>query len=376
MKIRISSVLALLLAIALCVGLAACAKTGNNEDENLTYGFALEEDLEETEELDENPDKDIDRATEPILQNVMTRLDGQPVRSDAYLYRELLSDNYKQAYDLIRAGIAEGKKEIYLTVPVAKADIKTIYRSVYYDGPDLFWMEGGYNYAYNNYGNVTKVVPKYNALASDIAGNRAAFENALSAALADMWSLSDATSKVKYAHDYLISTIEYDYNAVYNQSAYSAVVNKKSVCAGYSRAFQYMMQKMDIRCGFIAGTCVTSSGSGGHAWNIVELDGEYYAMDVTWDDPIGASAGKFYYNYFNVTDASISNNHIRGDVSGKLPAAIGTAKTFAAAFGGNQYGTDFDAVQGALPAGYGEASTVLIGGAAQPDDVTDNPYLP
>ena len=375
MKIRITSILALLLALALCVGLAACAKT-EKQEENLTYGFALEEDLEETEELDANPDQDIDRATEPILQNVMTRLDGQPVRSDAYLYREMLSDNYKQAYDLIRAGIAEGKKEIYLTVPVAKADIKTVYRSVYYDSPDLFWMEGGYSYAYNNYGNVTKVVPKYNALGSDIAGNRAAFESALSAALADMWSLPDATAKVKYAHDYLTSTIDYDYNAVYNQTAYSAVVNRKSVCAGYSRAFQYMMQKMDIRSGFIAGTCVTSSGSGGHAWNIVELDGEFYAMDVTWDDPIGASAGKFYYNYFNVTDASIAANHIRSDVSGKLPAAVGTAKTFAAAFGGNQYGTDFDAVQGALPAGYGEASTVLIGGVEKPDDVTDNPYLP
>lgn len=375
MKIRITSILAILLALALCVGLAGCAKGGEEEAEDLMFGFDLIDDFDEIEELDENPDQDISRATEPILQNVMTRLDGQPVRSDAYLYRENLSDTYKQAYDLIRAGLAEGKKEIYLTVPVNKADIKMVYRSVYYDSPDLFWMDGGYSYAYNNYGNVTKVVPKYNTLASDIPGNRAAFENALSAALADMWSLGDATKQAKYAHDYLVSTIDYDYNAVLNQTAYSAVVNKKSVCAGYSRAFQYMMQKMDIRCAFIAGTCVTSQGSGGHAWNIVELGGEFYAMDVTWDDPIGAAAGKYYYNYFNVTDSAIAKDHIRGDVSGKLPSAVGTALTFSAAFGGNQFGTDFEAIQGVLPAGYGEAATVLIGGN-QPDNVTDNPYLP
>ena len=374
MKTRITSILAILLALALCVGLSACAKGGTEEAEDLMFGFDLIDDFEEVEELDANPDQDIHRATDPIRQNVMTRLDGQPVRSDAYLYRELLSDTYKQAYDLIRNGIAEGKKDIELTVPVDKGDIKQVYRSVYYDSPDLFWMEGGYSYSYNNYGNVTKIQPKYNALASDIPGNRAAFENALKDALADMWSLGDAKAQVKYAHDYLTSTIDYDYNAVYNQCAYSAVVNHRSVCAGYSRAFQYMMQKMDVRCAFIAGTCTTSQGSGGHAWNIVELGSEFYAMDVTWDDPIGASAGKYYYNYFNVTDSALAKDHARGDVSAKLPAAVGTALTFSSAYSG-QYGTDFDAIQGALPAGYGEAATVLIGGQ-QTDDITDNPYLP
>lgn len=386
MKKSFVSIMAIVLVMVLSLGLAACGSTGKVEPkvepteeptEELQLGFGLEENFEETEELDENPDRAIIRAGEPILQNVITKLDGTCVRSELYLYRSNLSEICKQAYDLIRAGILEGKTEIKMTVPITKDELKTIFRAVFYDCPDLFWMDGGYGYAYNNYGNVTKVKPKYNALSKDIAGNTQKLENAVSAALADMWSLSDATAQVKYAHDYLTANVSYDLNSAYNQTAYSALVNGSSVCAGYSRAFQYMMQKMDIRCGYISGTSKTSAGSGNHAWNIVELDGEFYAMDVTWDDPIGAQAGKYYYTYFNVTNAAMGSDHWRGDVSAALPAASGTAKSFAAAFGGNQYGTDFDGIQGALPEGYGTASNAFIGGkTAEETSTSGNPYLP
>ena len=414
MKKKLTMIVVLLLALTLCTGLVGCGDSAEpvpavsasdvkapaepaaetpaaepaaeapetpekpeEPEEKLTFGFGLEENFEETEELDENPDRAITRATTPILQNVVTKLDGTCTRSEVYLYRSVLSETQKQAYDLIRAGLAEGKTEIQMTVPITKDEVKQIFRAVFYDGPDLFWVDGSYSFAYNNYGNITKVKPKYNDLAKDIPGNRTKFEQAVSEALADMWSLSDPTAQVKYAHDYLTSTIDYDINAVYNQTAYSALVNKKSVCAGYSRAFQYMMQKMDVPCGYITGTATSAGYSGSHAWNIVELGGEYYAMDTTWDDPVGAKAGKFYYDYFNLTDKTISADHVRGDISTKLPAATGTAKSFAAAFGGNQYGTDFAAIQGKLPEGYGTASTAFIGAeSSTAPDTSGNPYLP
>ena len=84
-------------------------------------------------------------------------------------------------------------------------------------------------------------------------------------------------------HDYLTNTIQYVSGSLYNQSAYSAIVNGKTVCAGYAHAFQYCMQKLGIPAAYIVGYAKGEA----HAWNILCLDGEYYGMDVTWDDPIG-----------------------------------------------------------------------------------------
>jgi hypothetical protein len=122
------------------------------------------------------------------------------------------------------------------------------------------------------------------------------------------------------------------------------------------------MQKMGIPCAYVLGYAL----GGYHAWNIVQLDGEYYAMDVTWDDPLGAAPNQFYYNYFNITDQEISSDHIRSDVSVQIPAALGTACSYQNAFGGNAYGTDFAAIVGVMPE---KIAAVGSGGAA------GNPYL-
>ena len=82
-----------------------------------------------------------------------------------------------------------------------------------------------------------------------------------------------------YIHDALMSRITYDLRAPLNQSAYSALVNDRTVCAGYARAFQYLMTQMGIPCYY----CTGYAGEN-HAWNIVKLDNEYYNADVTWDD--------------------------------------------------------------------------------------------
>ena len=100
-----------------------------------------------------------------------------------------------------------------------------------------------------------------------------------------------------------------------NQSAYSALVNGQTVCAGYARAFQYLMQQLGIPCYY----CRGYSGEN-HAWNIVELYGDYYNVDLTWDD----TAIPPVYNYFNKTDADFTGTHIRRSLSVKLPACTGT----------------------------------------------------
>lgn len=337
--------------------------TGMVDGLELGVGLIMED--EAAAEIDAEPDKDIDRAVEPIKPVPGTMLDGTVLGDEFYYYRSTLDDTKRQAYDLIRAGILEGEKKIKMTVPVKTGEIFDLYKRILFDSPELFWAEvNGSKYYFNNQGNVTYLCPGYNDLVQDIAGNTAKLDAAVEEALADMWSLSTDAEKAKYAHDWLTHHITYDVNAAYNQTVFSSIVNHSSVCAGYAHGFQYMMQQMGIPCAYVLGYAL----GGYHAWNVVELDGEHYAMDVTWDDPVGAEPGKFYYSYFNITDQKLSEDHVRADVSVPIPDAIGTACSYENAFGGKAYGTDFDAIVGVMP----EKAPV---GEENGSEVADNPYL-
>ena len=111
--------------------------------------------------------------------------------------------------------------------------------------------------------------------------------------------------KVKYVHDYLIETIEYEktVESHNNYNIYGALINKKSVCEGYAKAFKYILDDMEIPCIVVFGTAKNSSGQiESHAWNYVKLNNEWYAIDVTWDDPIiigfGYLSNDIKYKYF------------------------------------------------------------------------------
>lgn len=60
---------------------------------------------------------------------------------------------------------------------------------------------------------------------------------------------------------------------------------KGPVCEGYARAFQVLCQASGIPCILVDGTAVNDLGSGLHMWNYVNLDGAWYGVDVTWNDP-------------------------------------------------------------------------------------------
>ena len=110
--------------------------------------------------------------------------------------------------------------------------------------------------------------------------------------------------KEKYIHDYLASTIEYELNTMFRADAYGALVLKKCVCSGYTDAFQLLLSMAGIESLYVSGEANNGEETGGHAWNKVRINGEWYNVDVTWDD-----VGYTRYTYFNVTDEYLSKNH-------------------------------------------------------------------
>lgn len=94
--------------------------------------------------------------------------------------------------------------------------------------------------------------------------------------------------KIKMAHDYLVKNIEYK---IGYDGAYNALCLGRAVCNGYAAAFQLIMEELGIPCMMICSHEIN------HVWNCVYLEGDWYNIDVTWDDST-EKTGTIYYQYF------------------------------------------------------------------------------
>ena len=97
------------------------------------------------------------------------------------------------------------------------------------------------------------------------------------------------------------------------QTIKSVFVNHRSVCAGYSRAFEYLCRKAGLECVYVTGTAVLNNGeNGSHAWNLIRIQDQWYWCDVTWGDPVfeGQGEGEMNYNYFCVSDRELTKEHV------------------------------------------------------------------
>ena len=100
--------------------------------------------------------------------------------------------------------------------------------------------------------------------------------------------------KIKRVNDWMIDNLTYDQSSGENKyNIYGAITEAKAVCEGYARMFKYIMDGMNIPCILVSGEATNSNGdSESHAWNYVQLDGGWYAVDVTWNDPVIIGGGE------------------------------------------------------------------------------------
>ncbi len=94
--------------------------------------------------------------------------------------------------------------------------------------------------------------------------------------------------KATKVHNWLVKTVNYEKTDNNNQyNIYGAIHDKKAVCEGYARSFKYLMEKLSVPTILVSGTAKNSEGKiETHAWNYVKIEENWYAVDVTWDDPI------------------------------------------------------------------------------------------
>lgn len=119
--------------------------------------------------------------------------------------------------------------------------------------------------------------------------------------------------KVLAVHDYLVvHTIysEEEGNADYLATAYSVLIDGEGQCQGYSEAFTALLMLSGVETQVISGDALDSTATyQPHAWNLVKIDGDWYHVDATWDDPIPDTGGSAIHTYLFRSDDYFERDH-------------------------------------------------------------------
>lgn len=240
--------------------------------------------------------------------------DGLTFDPVIYPYYQMLDPKGQHIYRQIYAN-AMAMNPAFVPIEAVPVDnIKNVLEAVYNDHPELFWLNTIFTCRYDDNKICAELELEFNMTEEELATARYKFGNRANEILTQVQNVGSDFERELKLHDLLIEQIEYDKGADKNQSAYSALVDGKTVCAGYARAMQYLMQRMGIPCYYCTGYVGQD-----HAWNIVRLDdGGFYNVDVTWDDtPDGE------HDYFNKTDDDYAKTHVRRSMSIDLPQCEG-----------------------------------------------------
>ncbi len=236
-------------------------------------------------------------------------------------YYDQLEEKEKIVYKEILQGIEDLSGEIYIHSSDAKRT-NEIFERVLMDNPDVFWCDGTAKTThYEGKEEYTVLEPVYSCTEEEKEERQEEIELEAETWLEGITDDASDYDKILYVFEYIVNTVEYDAEAEDNQNIYSVFAHKRSVCAGYSKAAQYLLEQLDVFCTYVTG--VVRSGES-HAWNLVICEGDYYYVDTTWGDPVFLSSAEaiandyISYDYLCCNDKELLHTH-KPDADLKLP---------------------------------------------------------
>lgn len=232
-----------------------------------------------------------------------------PVSSSNYLAYQQLTEVQQSVYNIAYENVKAVNTDAFSVGSartVSVVDMMLGVQAMIYDHPELFWVMTSFAYSSVNYGN--RIVQFYDGEAdettyiynpSDVAQMQVTLDAKIDEIFAETINPSMSQSEIALAlHDWLVNNASYNYDALeegcendYAWSAYSAIVDGTAICEGLSKAYQLLLYRAGINCGLAV--------SSGHMWNYVNIDGEWYYTDITWDDR--GIDGVPLYHFYNQT---------------------------------------------------------------------------
>ena len=319
---------AVILSVVLCLAFSACG----SGDTASTVGSAPSSSLPSSSPSSVIPSSSNPSSSEPsdISSGQVSRPEAKPEQDNTpnvtppentlhkdHLNYTVLSDIQKVYYEAMHTAVENMNSSWIALGPHTEkyaADIAVTRAALVSDHPEIFWLPSYYITAVGSdaeggktalmmFSSSPEVSPAYSVNRSE----KAYMAEELKAAVESIAARVTGTTPFEIElqlHDILCDMVEYSDNEADGliYTAYGALVGGKALCEGYSRAMQLLLSHFGIYSTTVSGV---AEGEG-HMWNIVNIDGEWYHLDVTWND---LSKDTISHEYFNITDSEISLDH-------------------------------------------------------------------
>ena len=254
---------------------------------------------------------------EPTLAPNVEKLSKVPTddrsqADNAYGYQSLDTDELKAVYLTVEEELAKSYSEDFWLENATLSMLDEALTAYELDHPEVFWLNLSSRYSYIDYGDSLEVGLNFELEGEELDNAKERFNQRVDEIIAE--APADATDyQIEiYINDYIIDNCEYQSGASMCHTAYGSLMNGLAVCDGYSKAFQLLCNRLGVECVGINGRCPEfneengESSDTGHMWNGVKIGGDWYYIDVTWND---GDVHIQRHLYFNLTTEEILKNH-------------------------------------------------------------------
>ncbi len=251
----------------------------------------------------------------------------EPTEIVRYGYSTITEPNVKYVYDAIREAMLESTPPESIPLDQSKKvnvdELKKAYMLFVSDYPECFWLYNSYTYSHIE-NDIVYIYPTYSFEGAELARAKMALEAAVTDIMRGLPSTNNH-DKALYLHDALAKRVTYEFVGEH-QTAYGALVAERAVCAGYTSAYQLLLNRAGIQAWSVSGDARQNGEEPiAHAWNVVWIEKDICVYtDVTWDD---GDSNLFHY-YFNITKEEMSLDHIVEADIYTLPDCAHTGKSY------------------------------------------------
>ena len=233
-----------------------------------------------------------------------------------YYFR--LNEYEKKIYMHLYQGVKDLQREIRFPVdfPLSRGVMENAFRALTLDNP-LFYYLDPVRLKYSQDSGIVTVWPTYFLYRTQVDENDHKVQQWMNRILGkiDIYHMSELEREFRI-HDYLCAGDSYEpeykdkgfrERAEAAGSVVEIMKKNRAVSEGTAKAVKLLLNMANIRCSVVNGHSAMNGG-GGHAWNIVRIDGKAYHLDVTWDAG-SSNKGHICYDYFNLPDDMIGLDH-------------------------------------------------------------------
>lgn len=229
---------------------------------------------------------------------------GQTVSVPKYVYNTLPEEE-KVIYDKILTAVQNFETEVDLGKEYPTETVLRIYKNVFFQEPEVFWFYATNEQFASAGPDMSTVSLKYRYDQAMCENMKKAIQNSLIQIENSFPENATDVDKVIAIHDYIINRTVFSKDDVYSKNAYGALVGGYSQCEGYAKGLAYACNYFGIENVRITGNKYDNNS---HAWTKVKIDGKWYNVDVTWDDPESSNGEQLLrHNYLFVPDAVIND---------------------------------------------------------------------